>query len=1182
MLLDPNAEGPLVNPPACDCLPLQGPRHPRPNRGPYHGKGPLQQEGKEYGKRVKTFYNAMAWPYICLQESEMESDRKRAARTLSDCLKQYNSKAWQAAAKYAEKLANDPPDEEYQRLVGAGSDSFAGYMEALTASMERYQAAKAAEDRNWTAEHVAALRLYFKRLAGTLRRDAEALQKNGEQQAPENANTQALREAARQQLFERLRRNGLTREDLQALRDGGIDEVTARTTMYRVLAHPQQTIAGKSFEEDVGFTDIIPLPSRSPRAMLLDFAEENRKWAADAERIATLPTDSEYRIGLLEALEHRASFTRAHRGASAAQLEGNTFDSSDFAATWRAAEHTYCAWHQDKDQVIFAGFDSGGKVSFEPRVMGNGRYPRIVADGDRVALGWSGPEGNNFVVRLNDGKQWGGEIQVTGREAAFVFAPGGPLYAATSTGLWKLNGNHFDRIQEANYFQPAIAADKEGKTHVAWRQNGLVLYDGNAIGEGDRPSVVITPDGTANLAYLAKGALVVRSEKAGQWTPDEAIPAKSPSWPTLALDSNGGLRLTYIGAADYGPDALWLIRLPDEQPILMPSLAGNVTDAWFTVKFDLEDQRNNYRPHDVLLTVNDVWVQMFQNTVPDGRYLFQLNPYQIFTSSGQPVPNRVAMHTWHMNPGHYATDSNYQLIVRTPWSEHYAFAANEEEARRGVGTYGVNHDQPDLGIFANATNLSVEQPKPGRMDVPVLIANLGEATSSATRLLMLGEKQTVLGTAQVPPLKPGADKTITMPFDYDGKLAQLSFRLENNHDFDPSNDSLTLTLWGPGPTGYVGPEPGLPKGPLELKVNIANEPQPPAHYQIVDAFSKRMIAKVVNGEQFGPLRSGTYRIAVQQYPHEGQEVLFTDNIQHQAGVPQTVQLNSGIKIDLSESAGNISKWSAVEPGNPDRVIQWQSREHPLMALPPGEYQVAVKPDEYYSERLVWPQKIQVQPDQVVTLKLASGIRIEVPQEVGGVARWEVMKSGKPEQVLQWHRSDRLVTPLPPGEYQVAVKPDEYYSERLVWPQKIVVQPDQVVALKLSSGVRIEVPQEVGGIARWEVMKFGKPDQVLQWHRNDRLVTPLPPGEYQLALKPDEYYSQRLAWPQKIVVQPDQVVALKLSSGVRIEVPQEVGGIARWDVVKFGKPDQVLQWHRNDRLVTPLPPGEYQLALKPDE
>jgi hypothetical protein len=897
---------------------------------------------------------------------------------------------------------------------------------------------------------------------------------------------------------------------------------------------------------------------------------------------------ADLRPGLTEALQRRVSFTRLHRGPLAAQLEGASTDSRDFAAAWHIGERVYFAWHQQKDQVIFAAFDRAGKVVSEPQVIGKGRWPRIAAEGNRAAIAWGGPDGSNFVVRVNDGKQWGNEIQLAGKETMVAFAPSGPLYAATSAGLWKLNGERFDRVQEANYSQPAVAVDKEGKPHVAWHQNGHIVYDGSDVGEGERPSVVIAPDGTLNLAYISKGALVIRSGKGGQWTAPDTIPAKNPSWPTLALDSNGGVRLSYIGAADYGPDALYLVRLPDKQSILMPSLAGNVTDAWLTTEFDLHSLRSYYRPHDLLLTVNDVWVKMFENTVPEGRYLFRLNPYQVFTSPGKPVPNRVAIHSWHMNPGHYSSSSGYGLGVRMAWSEHYVFAASDEEARRTITSERVNHDQPDLGIFTNAMNLPIEQPKPGRVDMPVLIANLGEATSSPVRLLMISELGETLAAAQVPPLKPGAETTIAMSLNYDGKLAEmgeLTFRLENNHDFDPSNDSLTLLLWGPKPTGYEGPEPGLPKVPLELMVKIANAPEPPARYQIVDAFSKRMIAKVENGTQFGPLRTGTYRVAVQQYPYEGQEVLFTDNIEHQAGVAQTVQLDSGIKVDSSESTGPIWQWSAVEAGNPEKVVQRQTIQHPVMALPPGEYQLAVQADEYYGRPLVWLQKIIVRPHEVFTVKLGSGIRLEVPKEVGAPDLWQVVKFGKPDDVVQWHRGDRrLVTPLPPDEYQFVAKPDEYYSQRLVWPQKIVVQPDQLFTLKLGSGIRLEVPKEVGAPDLWQVVKFGKPDDVVQWHRGDRrLVTPLPPDEYQFVAKPDEYYSQRLVWPQKIVVQPDQLFTLKLTSGIRLEIPRQVGTPDLWEVVAFGKPDQALQWHRGDRrIITPLPAGEYQVGIRADQ
>jgi len=1110
-LQDPQApQGPFANPPACDCLPLQGPRLPTANRGPYRGKGPLKQEATEYGKRMKAYAESMKsyWMYYCWTMGEGAGDPHNEWKIISNCLRQSDFGVWDAVAKSAEKLANDPADAGYQQLAVAGSDSVAGYMEALAVSMERYQGAKSAGDPNWTAQHVAAMRRYSKNLAGVLRRDADAWQKKGDQ-LEVDASTESMQAQARQQLLQRLRQIGVTAEYLQALRAAGIPETTARATMYRLLAYPQESLADRPLDEWLGFTDVNPLPARGLRAILLEEAEESRNWASEVERIAALPPGSEFRMGLPEALQRRASFTRMHRGPFAAQVEGDVADSSDSSIGWHAGDRVYFAWHQDGDQVVLAAFDPAGKAVSEPQVIGTGRWPRIVADGQRVAVAWNSPAGDIFVVRLNDGKQWGSEIQLTGKEAALAIAPGGPLYAATSTGLWKLSGDHFDHVQEANYSQPAIAVDKDGKPHVAWQQNGRIVYAGSDVGEGERPSVAIAPDGTVDLAYISKGPLVFRSGKGGQWTPPDTISAKNPSWPALALDANGGVRLSYIGAAEYGPDALYLVRLPDKQSIMMPSLVGNVTDAWFTTEFDLSQWRSNYRPHDLLLTVNDVLVKMFQNTVPEGRYLFRLNPYQVFTSSGQPVPNRVAIHSWHMNPGHYSSASHYRIGVRLAWSEHYVFAANEEEARRSTTSEHINHDQPDLGIFANAMDLPIEQPKPGRIDIPIMIANWGEAASNPVRLVMLGEHQKMLAAAQVSPLKPGADTTITMPFDYDGKLPEITLRLENNHDFDPTNDSLTLRLWGPKPTGYEGPEPGLrgsletggPKVPLELTVRLFNENTLPSSYRILHAFSDRMISKVVNGEQFGPLLTGTYQVAVKPFPYEGQEVRFTETIQHQAGVPQTVQLNSGIRLD-SQSVANIWRWFAVDASDPGRVIQWQSGQHPLMALPPGEYLVAMQPIEFHSQRAVWPQKIQVQPSQQASFTLGSGVRLEMPQQMGPLWRWQLVSFGKPEQVVQWQEGDQRVMVVPPGDYQLATQPVEFHSQRVVWPQRIQVQAGQTATFRLDTGVRLVGPPGASSNAQFQIVDQNK--KIIQSGTGRWGVELIPPGTYSVDVRANPF------------------------------------------------------------------------------
>jgi hypothetical protein len=506
------------------------------------------------------------------------------------------------------------------------------------------------------------------------------------------------------------------------------------------------------------------------------------------------------RLGLLEAVQRRASFTRTHRGPFAAPLDGSAADSADAAAAYHAGDRVCFAWHQD-GLVLFAAFDPAGETVAEPQAIGEGRWPRLAVDGERTAVAWS--RGDGFVVRLLDDAKWGGEIALTGKEAAVAFAPGGPLFAATSTGLWKLSGKGFERLTDTAYAQPSLAVDPQGRPHVAWRKGGKVACDDVEVAEGERPSLLAAADGVLHLAYLSNGSLALRSRKERGWGAVEALPARNPSWPALA-QGDDGVRLTYLGPADHGPDALWLVRLRDKKPLLVPSLAGNVTDANLIVHFGLTSERWYYRPHDLWLFANDIPVGGFSHAIPEGRYLFPLNPHQVFTSAGRPETNRVAIRSWHDNSGHYKVASDYQIVTRTAWSEWFAYAADEAEVRKAAEGPGVNHDKPDLAVLANALDLPAEPPKDGRTDFAVVVANLGEAASASARLVMLHEGKT-LAQAAIPPMPPGERVTATMRLD--GRVPSIAFKLEQDRpDFNPDNDTLTLHLWS-------DQDPALAKNP---------------------------------------------------------------------------------------------------------------------------------------------------------------------------------------------------------------------------------------------------------------------------------------------------------------------------------------------------------------------------------
>ena len=69
----------------------------------------------------------------------------------------------------------------------------------------------------------------------------------------------------------------------------------------------------------------------------------------------------------------------------------------------------------------------------------------------------------------------------------------------------------------------------------------------------------------AAILFLLSAILI------GDIAPARTIPAENPSWPALAW-GGGDVRLTYLGAAEHGPDALWLVRLPDIARFLLASV----------------------------------------------------------------------------------------------------------------------------------------------------------------------------------------------------------------------------------------------------------------------------------------------------------------------------------------------------------------------------------------------------------------------------------------------------------------------------------------------------------------------------------------------------------------------------------------------------------------------------------
>src|SRR5438552_17744933 len=120
-------------------------------------------------------------------------------------------------------------------------------------------------------------------------------------------------------------------------------------------------------------------------------------------------------------------------------------------------------------------------------------------------------------------------------------------------------------------------------------------------------------------------------------------------------------------------------------------------------------------------------------------------------------------------------------------------------------------------------------------------------------------------------------------------------------------------------------------------------------------------------------------------------------------------------------------------------MQWQGGQQRVMVLPPGEYQVTMQPVYGASERVVWPQKVRIEPGQQVTFKLQSGVLLPYTPLFRSIWRWSAVEPGNPSRVIQWQNGQHPLMALPPGEYQVTMQPVYGASERVVWPQKVRIE-----------------------------------------------------------------------------------------------------------------------------------------------
>lgn len=284
-----------------------------------------------------------------------------------------------------------------------------------------------------------------------------------------------------------------------------------------------------------------------------------------------------------------------------------------------------------------------------------------------------------------------------------------------------------------------------------------------------------------------------------------------------------------------------------------------------------------------------------------------------------------------------------------------------------------------------------------------------------------------------------------------------------------------------------------------------------------------------------------------------------------------------VRLSVANGA-TLWRWRLVEDGHLDHEIQWQDASQTLMNVHPGRYRVLVRESSDEGDWVMWPEVVQVKPEQQTTVTVDSALQLKMSQGLTTPWRWRVVHPENSAQVIQWRTGDHRNMILPPGQYQLQLRESSDEGDWVTWQQNIQLQSGQQASVTVDSSLQLNIAPALGTPWRWRVVHPDNPGQVIQWRTGDHRSMILPPGQYQLEVSQWSSEGDWVRWPDPIQVQPGQQASATTDSAIRLGVPAGQP-VWRWSVSSSGAPDKVVQWLSGNNRLMLLPPGTYQVQIQ---
>ncbi len=495
------------------------------------------------------------------------------------------------------------------------------------------------------------------------------------------------------------------------------------------------------------------------------------------------------------------------------------------------------AWEDDRDgkkmEIYLSRSTDEGRSWTKPERLtehGSGAYDPILWTQDKSWLViWEDGRGGIYTRRSDDdGINWQPEVRVSGGNAAW------PVLSGKKDKIWCI-------------WEDGTAVKIANSSDIGDTWSEAVQLSEND-GKAGEPTIA-TAGNEVFTAWRSEedgiSDIIFRSFVEGSWNrainvTDDPVMCEYPSLAVNDSELSLGYISSSLGHAS-GYSRLSFDKGKTWEPARRETrLNPNLTQAFLVVNFDLPWDRSAYRKHNVEIFVNDHQVAELTDVIPEGKYIFPVNPYTLNYVPGGVSKNNIHFSTKHMNGGHYVVTADFKIIHFLTHQERNVIATSQEEADRLLQAKSddhINHDRPDAAVYANLiSGLPDNTDEKQTLDLEIEVSNVGPVPLRGGQLecTMITEDGDIplCDPASFGEIAPGRRLPVPIKFEHDGSPKRVAIRVvADGPDADLTNDVRILRL-GMLDNGF-------------LIVDSDNE----SNYKLISPLTGFEVAKVNSGEK---------------------------------------------------------------------------------------------------------------------------------------------------------------------------------------------------------------------------------------------------------------------------------------------------------------------------------------------